>query len=150
MSINERSLANLQTQKYLFSADNPARNAGRKPGIPNRKTIISQVLDQKITVKDLVTGEDTTMTVELAIVAAQAAKAIHGMDTNAAHLLLDGKYGKVAPLNEQPDTTGPDLSGMSEAQLRKIAYARRLYMEAIAGNVDSNDHIQEAEVVPDK
>lgn len=144
MGVHPNSLKNLQPEKYHITKEARAliTNNSRK-GIPNRKTVISRILEMQTKAQDF-DGNENSMSVEDAIIVAMVRKAKDGGDVNAAHLLLDGKYGKVAAITETPPESGPDMSGMSEKQLRMIAEARRMYLNAI-----NNTMHEDAEVVSD-
>lgn len=140
MPVNERSLQNL-TDKYQFTAGN--RAGGRTPGSPNRKTVIAKWLNMEIEVSDL-KNNLTLCTAEDAIILAMIRKAISG-DTNAAHLLLDGKHGKIKNEPEGGEYIPEVLTGLSDEQLRRMNAAKRMYMEALNGKVEYAEVIEEKE-----
>lgn len=119
--INEKSLANLHTNQP-FSSENQPEYQGRPKGVRNRRTLFKEWLATK-TVARLPDGQEGLVSLQDQIVLAMIDKARRG-DVNAAILVLDSTFGKIANVNvtEKPIDTF-DTSNMSEAELLQIEAA---------------------------
>ena len=118
----------------------PIRPGEPKPGntsrlgSPHRSTIFKQWTGTKVLTQD-VNGNEVTLTVEDAIVIAQCKKAIAG-DTAAAVFIMEGKYGKVKEVKEQPVTPQLDYSRLTPEQLAVIRQAQDIFNGMRNGNIE--------------
>ena len=92
-----------------------------------------------------INGNEVTLTVEDAIVIAQAKKAIGG-DTAAANFMFEGKYGKVKDIAvEGAGVASVDYSKLTPEELNILAQAQKIF--ANAANNNRNAGIDDAEIV---
>jgi hypothetical protein len=143
--MHENSLKNLEKRKdYVFTSTNQPANAGRKKQSVGRSSIFKQWLGTKVKTQD-VNGVEVTLTIEDAIVIAQAKKAMNG-DTAAAIFCLDGKYGKVKEVQHEAETShNIDYSTCTVEELQLMKQAQELYARKV--NEARNSGIEDAEVV---
>jgi len=145
MALHEAIKRNLDEGRKVFTSDNQPANRGRSANSLNRSTIFKKWLGAKVTTQDI-NGVEVTLSVEDAIVIAQARKAIEKGDTMAAMFLFEGKYGKVKDVvGEGSTTTTIDYSTFTVEELQVMKRAQELM--ARKANEARNNGIQDAEIV---
>lgn len=143
MPVHPNTLKNLTPEKYQFTSENQPLKRGRN-GSPNRATIFRQWMGTRTTTMDI-NGNEVTLTVEDAIVIAQAKKAISG-DTAAANFMFEGKYGKVKDVvTEGTGVAQIDYSRFTPEQLVKLKEAQQIMANAM--NEQRNAGLDDAEIV---
>lgn len=145
MPVHPNTLKNLQPEKYQFTSTN--RPVGGRLGHPNRSTIFKRWMGTRTTTMDI-NGNEVKLTVEDAIVIAQAKKAING-DTAAANFMFEGKYGKVKDIAvEGAGVAQIDYSRFTPEQLVKLKEAQQIMANAL--NEQRNAGVDDAEIVEEE
>jgi hypothetical protein len=93
-------------QKHEFKKGESGNKNGRPKGSRNRSTIVKELLEFASSQKNVLTGEQQTLTQEQAITLAMLLKAGKG-DVNAYKALMDSCYGAPVQQIEQTNIEQP-------------------------------------------
>lgn len=138
-NMHPNSLKNLQPKP--FSSEYQPATQGRPKGLKNRQTLFRDRLAYKTEDTDPATGAMRIMSNADRIIEAMIRKAING-DTNAAILVLDSAYGKIANVTiQEKEKQTIDFNRLTDAELQQIEQAGKLFNKCIVSD------IQDAEVI---
>lgn len=119
---------------YRFSSTNQPAVKGTRKGVRNRSTVAKEILNLPLQYKDH-TGKMQQGTIEDAMYAAQARKAIQKGDTFAFNALLDSAYGKARQTIEVTENEPVEYNydNLTDEELELLA---RLQRKALGRNPD--------------